>query len=146
MNVAGGDKGMDARAPRVLERSGCRQDVAAVRPGQRRNAYPREFARHGVHRFRIPLPGDGSPSRNVVSKIYTRSAILKCLQESSVPTLSRLSDRFGKSIRFEGSIISLYGAAPPARVPDRGHGTKFFPGSGKAAPDPARYLPCDSTA
>ena len=71
VNVAGGDEGMDARAPRVLERIGRRQDVAAVGSGQRRHAHPRKFARHRVHRFRIALRGDRKPGfENIHAQLH----------------------------------------------------------------------------
>jgi hypothetical protein len=58
MNVAGGDKRMDARAPGILERIGRSQDVPAIRARQCRDAHPGELARHRVHCFGVALRGN----------------------------------------------------------------------------------------
>src|SRR5258705_13914379 len=62
MNVAGGDKRMDARAAGMLERSGSALDIERTAPRQRRDLCPRGLTADSVHRLKIAIGGNRETS------------------------------------------------------------------------------------
>src|SRR5690242_1266526 len=58
MNIAGGDKGVDARPPGVLEALGGALDIERAAARERGDLSPGKLAAHRVHGFEIALAGD----------------------------------------------------------------------------------------